>query len=63
MNLAVCRKRELLRIWKQSQNEENRKNYCEGKKDAKRIVYMAMDPKGREAMEKVDSCCVVVSCL
>ena len=26
-------------------NEEDRKKYCETKKDAKRIVYMAMDQK------------------
>ena len=44
------------RIWKQSQNEEDRKKYCEAKKDAKRIVYMAMDQKAQEAVEKVDLC-------
>ena len=38
-----------------SQNKENRKKYCETKKDAKRVVYMAMDQKAREAVEKVDS--------
>ena len=27
-----------------------------GKKDAKRVVYMAMDQKAQEAVEKVDSC-------
>ena len=52
--VAVCRKRELFGIWKQSWNEENRKKYCEAKKDAKRVVYMAMDQKAQEAVEKVD---------
>ena len=47
VDVAVCRKRELFRIWKQSQNEENRKKYCEAKKDAKRAVYLAMDQKAR----------------
>ena len=28
----------------------------EAKKDAKRVVYMAMDQKAREVVEKVDSC-------
>ena len=28
-NMAVCRERELFRIWKQSQNEEDRKKKCE----------------------------------
>ena len=40
--MAVCRKRELFRIWKQSQNEEDMKKYCEAKKFAKRVV----DQKG-----------------
>ena len=56
VDVAVCRRRELFRIWKQSQNEEDRKKYCEAKKDANRAVYMAMDQKAREAVEKVDSC-------
>ena len=56
MDVAVCRKRELFRIWKQSQNEEDRKKYCDAKKDAKRVVYMALDQKAREAVEKADSC-------
>ena len=43
VDVAVSRKRDLFRIWKQSQNEEDRKKYCEAKKDAKRVVYMAMD--------------------
>ena len=55
VDVAVCRKRELFRIWRQSWNEEDRKKYCEAKKDAKRVVYMAMDQKAREAVEKVDS--------
>ena len=32
VDVAVCRKRELFRIWKQSQNEEDRKKYSEAKK-------------------------------
>ena len=37
---------------------ENRvkKKDCEAKKDTKRVVYMVMDQKAREALEKVDSC-------
>ena len=30
--------------------------YCEAKKDAKRVVCMAMDQKAQEAVGKVDSC-------
>ena len=45
LDVAVYRKRELFRIWKQSQNEEDRKKYCEIKNEAKRVVYMAMDQK------------------
>ena len=37
-------------------HEEDRKKYCETEKYAKRVVYMAMDEKAREAVEKVDSC-------
>ena len=50
MDEAVCRKRELFRIWKQSRNEEDRKKYTEAKKDAKRVVYVAMDLKALEAV-------------
>ena len=32
MDVAVCKKRGLFRIWKQSRNEEYRKKYCEEKK-------------------------------
>ena len=55
MDVAVCRKRELFRIWKQSQNEEDPKKYCEAKKDAKRVVHMDMNQKTWKAVEKVDS--------
>ena len=41
VDVAVCRKRELFRIWRQSRNDEDRKKYCKAKKDAKRVVYMA----------------------
>ena len=34
VDVAVCRKRELFRIWKQSWNEEDRAKYC----DAKRML-------------------------
>ena len=56
MDVDVCRKRELFKIWKQSRNEEDRKKYCESEKDAKRVVYIAIDQKAREAVDKVDSC-------
>ena len=39
MHVAVCRKRDLFRIWKQSLNEEDRKKYSEANKDGKRVVY------------------------
>ena len=57
VDVAVCRKRELFRIWRQSRNEEDRKKYCKAKKDAKRVVYVAIDQKAWEAVEKVDSSC------
>ena len=56
VDVAVCRKRLLFGIWKQSQNEEDRKKYYETKKDAKRVAYMAMDQKSWEAVQKVDLC-------
>ena len=56
VDVVVCRKRELFRIWKQSRNGEDRKKYCEAKKDATRVVYIAMDQKAQEAVEKVDLC-------
>ena len=56
VDVAVCRTRELFTIWKQSQNGQDRKKYCEAKKDAKRVVYMAIDQKAQEVVEKVDSC-------
>ena len=36
----LCVERELFRICKQNWNEEDRKKYCEAKKDAKRAVYI-----------------------
>ena len=45
MWMWLCVERELFRIWKESQNEEDRKKYCQAKKDAKRVVYMVMDKK------------------
>ena len=41
-DVAVCRKGELFRIWKQGWDEEDRKKYCEPKKETKTAVYMAM---------------------
>ena len=43
LDVPVCRKRELFRSWKQSRNEEDKKKYCEAKKDNKKV--MAMDQK------------------
>ena len=51
----MCGKNELFRIWKQTWNEEDRKRYCQAKKDAKRVACMAMDHKARKAVEKIDS--------
>ena len=51
VDVAMCRKRESFRIWKQNRNEEDRKKYCEAKKDAKRVVYVAMDQKAQETVE------------
>ena len=45
MDVAVCRKRKLFRIWKLSWNDEDRKKYYAAKKGAKRVVCMAMDQK------------------
>ena len=56
MWMWLCVERELFRIWKESQNEEDRKKYCEAKKDAKRVVYMVMDKKARGVVEKVHVC-------
>ena len=39
MWMWLCVERELFRIWKQSRNGEDRKKYCEAKKDGKRVVY------------------------
>ena len=39
MDIARCRKREFIRIWKERRNEEDRKKYCEAKKDVKRVAY------------------------
>ena len=63
MHVAVSRKRELFRIWKQSQNEEDRKKYCEVKKDAKTVVYMAMGQKARETERRLICVVMVMSCL
>ena len=49
-------------MWKQSQNEEDRKKYCEAKKDAEGVVYMAMDQKAKQRVGE-KKVVVVVSCL
>ena len=56
MWMWLCVERESYLGFGNSRNEEDRKKYCEAKKEAKRVVYMAMDQKAREAVEKVDSC-------
>ena len=52
-DVAVCYlgfgKRKLFRIREQSRNEEDKKKYCDAKKDAKRVVYVDQKPR------KVDS--------
>ena len=54
--MAVRRKRELFRIWRQRVGMRKiGRNVVSQKKNAKRVVYMAMDQKAREAVEKVDS--------
>ena len=45
MDLAVCRKRELFQICKQSQKEECKEKHCETEKDAKRAVYIVINQK------------------
>ena len=45
MDVTVCGKQEIFRIWKQSWNERDRKKYCEAKKYTKRVVYMTKDQK------------------
>ena len=56
VGLAVCSKRELFRIWKQSRNEEDRKKYCGAKKNVIRVVYVTVDQQAPEAVV-VDLCC------
>ena len=52
VDMTVCRKRELFRIQNQSGNEEDRKKYCKAKtKDAKRVVYTAIDQKAWEVVK------------
>ena len=54
--LNVERESYIFRIWKESQNEEDWNKYCEAKKDAVKVVYMAIDQRAWEAVEKVDLC-------
>ena len=57
MWMWLCVERESYLGFQQSRNEEDMKKCCEAKKkDAKRVVYMVMDQKAREAVEKVNSC-------
>ena len=62
MWMWMCVKKELFKFWKQSQNEEDRKKYCEAKKDAKRVVYVAMVRK-LERWWRLFCVVMVVSCL
>ena len=59
----MCRKGELFRIWEQSWNEEDGKKYCEAKKDAKSVVYVAMDQKLRRQWRRLIHVVMVVICL
>ena len=60
----LCTERErAIRIWNHIRSEEDMKKYCEAKKDVQRVVYMAMDKKAREALEKLICVVMVVSCL
>ena len=59
----LCVERELFRVWKQSQNEEDRKKKCEAKKDAKRVVYVAIDQEAQEVVRKLIHVMMVLSCL
>ena len=63
VDVAECKTRELFRIWKQSWNEKDREKNCEAKKDPERVLYIAMDWKGMEAVEKVDYFFIAVNCL
>ena len=56
VDVAECRKTELFRIWRQSQNEEDRKKYCEAKKDAKRVYIHGYGSESQRDREKVDLC-------
>ena len=62
VDVDVCKNRELFKVWKQSQNEEDRKKYCKAKKDAKRVVYVAMVRK-LERWWRLFCVVMVVSCL
>ena len=55
VDVAVCRKRELFRIWKQNGNEENRMKYCEGKKRCLESSICGYGSESSVVFEKVDS--------
>ena len=48
VDVTVCRKRELFRIWKQSRNEEDRKKYCGQKNGYERDGYGSESSRGSE---------------
>ena len=56
MWMWLCVERESYLGFGNRRNEEDRTKYCEAKKDAKRVVYMAMHQKVWDAVEKVNSC-------
>lgn len=56
MDVVVCKKGDLFRMQRDCQKEEDRKKYCEAKKDAKRIISMAIDCVSQDTQGKVDSC-------
>ena len=63
VDVAVREKRgELFRTLKQSWNEKIGRNIVRHKKDAKRVVYMAVDQKAREAVERLIRVVMAVSC-
>ena len=54
--MVVCKKGDLFRMQRNCQKEEDRKKYCEAKKDAKRIISMAIDCVAQDTQGKFDSC-------
>ena len=57
MDVAVCRQRGSYLGFGNSIGMEKIGRYIEAKKDPKNVVYIAMDQKAWEVVEKIDSCC------